>query len=161
MAVPLIRPAEPGDLLSMSDVIERQMRKHVLRHASKEAAQALLASASVESLQRNMADGYQYHVLAAGDAIYGVVGMKPPCHLYHLFVADLMQRQGWGRKLWNAARDGVCLQHSVPPVFTVNAALNAVPFYRVLGFDLTGEAQERHGVSYQPMRYVMLGARLK
>ena len=161
MAVPQIRLAEAGDLLAMSDVIERQLRKHVLRNASREAAQPMLASASVEGLQRHIADGYQYHVLAAGADVYGVVGMKPPCHLYHLFVADVMQRQGWGRKLWNAARDGVCLQHSVPPVFTVNATPNAVPFYRALGFDITGDAQEQQGVSYQPMRYVMLGARLK
>jgi GNAT superfamily N-acetyltransferase len=161
MAAPTIRPAETADLLSMSDVIERQLRKHVPRGMGREASQALLASASVEGLQRNIADGYQYHVLAAGDMLYGVVGMKPPCHLHHLFVADLMQRQGWGRKLWNAARDGVCLQHSVPPVFTVNAALNSVPFYRALGFDVTGEPQQQHGIPYQPMRYVMLGARLK
>lgn len=161
MASPQIRLAEPADALSMSDVIERQLRKHVLRGVGREGAQAVLNGATPQALQQNIAAGFQYHVLAAGSDVYGVVGMKPPCHLHHLFVADVMQRQGWGRKLWNMARDGVCLQHSVPPVFTVNASLNSVPFYRALGFDFTGDEQERDGLRVQPMRYVMLGARPK
>ena len=161
MASPVIRLAEPADLLPMSDLIERVLRKHVLKDCTREGGAALLKTVAPEVLAQNVADGYTYHVAATGDAIYGVVGMKPPCHLYHLFIADVMQRQGLGRKLWEAARDGVCLQHSVPPIFTVNATPNSVSFYARLGFDLAGDVIERNGVRAQPMRYVMLGARPK
>jgi GNAT superfamily N-acetyltransferase len=161
MAEAVIRLAEPGDLLAMSDLIERQLRKHVLRDCTREGAAGLVASVDPAVLQRNMDAGYVYHVAAAADMIYGVVGMQPPCHLFHLFVADVMQRQGLGRKLWHTARDSVCLQQSLPPVFTAHASLTAVPFYRRIGFDAVGEPQEQNGVRFQPMRYVMLGARMK
>jgi GNAT superfamily N-acetyltransferase len=161
MAEAIIRLAEPADLPAMTELIERQLRKHVLRDCTREGANALVASVEPAALQRNMDAGYTYHVAAAADMIYGVVGMKPPCHLHHLFVADVMQRQGLGRKLWQVARDSVCLQQSLPPVFTANSSLAAVPFYRHLGFDASGEPQEQNGVRFQPMRYVMLGARLK
>jgi GNAT superfamily N-acetyltransferase len=161
MAEAVIRLAEPGDLLAMSELLERQLRKHVLRDCTREGATALMASVDPAVLQRNIESGYVYHVAAAADMIYGIVGMKPPCHLYHLFVADVMQRQGLGRKLWHTARDSVCLQQSMPPIFTVHSSLAAVPFYQHLGFDLAGESQELNGVRFQPMRYAMLGARLK
>jgi GNAT superfamily N-acetyltransferase len=115
MASPVIRLAEPADLLSMSDLMERSLRRHVLKDCSREGSTTLLQSVSPEQLAENLAAGFTYHVAATSDAIYGVVGMKPPCDLHQLFVADVMQRQGLGRKLWHAARDGVCLQHSVPP----------------------------------------------
>lgn len=161
MAEAIIRLAEPADLPAMAELIERQLRKHVLRDCTREGANALVASAEPAILQRNIDAGYVYHVAAAADMIYGVVGMQPACHLHHLFVADVMQRQGLGRKLWQVARDSVCLQQSLPPVFTARASLAAVPFYQHLGFDPTGEPQELNGVRFQPMRYVMLGARLK
>lgn len=161
MAEAVIRLAESGDLLAMSDLIERQLRKHVLRDCTREGAAALVASADPVILQRNMNSGDVYHVAAAADMVYGVVGMKPTCHLNHLFVADVMQRQGLGRKLWQTARDSVCLLQSMPPVFTAHSSLAAVPFYRRIGFDVAGELQELNGVRFQPMRYVMLGARLK
>lgn len=159
MASPIIRLADSADLLSISELFERSLRKHVLKDCSREGGAQLLKSVAPEALAQNIAEGYTYHVAATSDAIYGAVGMKPPCHLYHLFVADVMHRSGLGRKLWHAARDGVCLQHSVPPIFTVNATLGSVPFYARLGFDIAGEAVDRAGVRSQSMRYVMLGAR--
>jgi GNAT superfamily N-acetyltransferase len=161
MASPVIRLAESADLLLMSDLMERLLRKHVLKDCSREGGKTLLQGVSPEQLAENLAAGFTYHVAATPDAIYGVAGMKPPCDLHHLFVADVMQRQGLGRKLWQAARDGVCLQHSVPPIFTVYATLNAVPFYARIGFDLAGDVVDRGGVRLQPLRYVMLGARPK
>ena len=161
MASPVIRLAEPADLLLMSDLMERSLRRHVLRDCSREGVVTLMQGISPEQLAQNLAAGFTYHVAATSDAIYGVAGMKPPCDLQHLFVADVMQRQGLGRKLWQAARDGVCLQHSVPPIFTVHATLNAAPFFARIGFDTAGDVAEKGGVRLQPMRYVMLGARPK
>lgn len=161
MATPVIRLAESADLLLISDLLERALRRHALKDCSREGGAALLQSVSPEALAQNLAAGFTYHVAATSDAIYGVVGMKPPCDLHHLAVADVMQRQSLGRKLWYAARDGVCLQHSVPPIFTVNATPNAAPFYARVGFDMAGDVTEKGGVRLQPMRYVMLGARTK
>lgn len=161
MASPVIRLAESTDLLLMSDLMERALRRHVLKDCSREGSATLQQSVAPETIALKLEEGYTYHVAATSDAIYGVVGMKPPCHLHQLFVAEVMQRQGLGRKLWHAARDGVCLQHSVPPIFTVYATLNSAPFFTRIGFDTAGEATEFGGVRLQPMRYVMLGARPK
>lgn len=158
MAIPKTRLAEPADIPAMSELLERQMRKYILRDCTREGQQQLLDSVMPAALQANLRAGFEYHVSATSAGLFGVVGMRLPSHIHHLFVADVMHRAGLGRHLWETARDAVCMQHSVPPVFTVNSSLYAVGFYRALGFEAVGEVDTRGGVRAQPMRYVMLGA---
>jgi hypothetical protein len=58
MARAVIRLAEPADLPAMAELIERQLRKHVLRGRTREGANGLMASVEPAALQRNMDAGY-------------------------------------------------------------------------------------------------------
>ncbi len=157
MAKPDIRAAEPADVLAMSDLLDRLIRKYVVKDCTPDGRRALLASVSPESLRTLMEEGYHYHVAATGADVFGVVAMRDAGHLHHLFVADALRGTGLGRRLWEAARDAICIHGTAPPIFTVNAFLYGVGFFRKLGFLETGPVEERNGIRLQPMRYVMLG----
>ncbi len=38
---------------------------------------------------------------------------------------------------------------------TVRASLNAVPFYKKCGFEVTADAQEKAGIRFQPMQKLL------
>jgi GNAT superfamily N-acetyltransferase len=157
MAKPEIRAAEPADALAMSELVEKLVRRYVLKDCTVEGRRTMLESVTPEALVQRMNEGYQYHVAASGRDVFGVVGMRDASHLYHLFVSDAVKGTGLGRRLWEAARDEICMHGTAPPIFTVNSSLYAVGFYRALGFLPSGPEEERGGVRFQPMRYVMLG----
>lgn len=152
-----IRSAEPADVLAMSDLLDRQVRKYIVKDCTPDGRRALLASISPESLKSLMDEGYHYHVAANGADVFGLSAMRDAGHLHHLFVADALRGTGLGRRLWEAARDAICIHGTAPPIFTVNSSLYAVGFYKALGFLPSGPEEERNGIRMQPMRYVMLG----
>jgi GNAT superfamily N-acetyltransferase len=157
VARPEIRSAEPGDALAMSELVEKLVRRYVLKDCTPEGRRVVLASVAPEALRDAMDRGYHYHVAVSGTDLFGVVGMRDASHLHHLFVADAARGTGLGRRLWEMARDEICMHGTAPPVFTVNSSLHAVGFYKALGFQPTGPEEERSGIRSQPMRYVMLG----
>jgi GNAT superfamily N-acetyltransferase len=158
VARPEIRSAEPGDALAMSELIEKLVRRYVLKDCTPDGRRHLLASVGPDALRDAIDRGYQYHVATSGTDLFGVVGMRDASHLHHLFVADAARGTGLGRRLWETARDEICMHGTAPPVFTVNSSLHAAGFYKALGFQPTGPEEERSGLRFQPMRYVMLGA---
>jgi GNAT superfamily N-acetyltransferase len=158
MARAEIRTAEPADAPAISELIEKLVRRYVLKDCTPDGRRALLASIAPDALQAALARGVQYHLAASGGDLFGVVAMRDASHLQHLFVVDSVRGTGLGRRLWETARDDVCMHGTAPPVFTVNSSLHAVGFFRALGFQPTGPDEERDGMRIQPMRYVMLGS---
>jgi GNAT superfamily N-acetyltransferase len=157
VARPDIRTAEPDDAFAMSELIDKLVRRYILKDCTPDGRRHLLASIAPEALRDAMSRGLQYHLAASGGDVFGVVAMRDASHLHHLFVADSVRGSGLGRRLWETARDEICMHGTAPPVFTVNSSLHAVGFYRALGFQPTGPEDERQGIRSQPMRYVMLG----
>jgi GNAT superfamily N-acetyltransferase len=157
MARPDIRTAEPTDALAMSDLLDRLLRRYVVKDCSPDGRRRLLASVAPDALTGLMAQGHHYHVAFTGSDLFGVVGMRGVNHVHHLFVADTLRGSGLGRRLWETARDEICMHGTAPPVFTVNSSLYAIGFYKALGFQPTGPEEERDGIRFQPMRYVILG----
>ena len=76
--------------------------------------------------------------------------IKPPTHLYHLFVRTDQQRTGIGTKLLKIV-DAWCVDSFGTPIATVNSSLNAVEAYRRFGFNTDGPIIEIDGVRHQPM----------
>lgn len=74
------------------------------------------------------------HLVARdGPALIGVVLVKDHWNLCSLFVDSAHQGQGVGRQLVEAAADR-CRGRSEKGALLLNAATNAIPFYRKLGF---------------------------
>ena len=57
----------------------------------------------IESTITRMTDGFPHWVAQEDGAIVGVAVVKPPSHIYHLFVRSGLQRTGIGRRLINEA----------------------------------------------------------
>lgn len=85
-----------------------------------------------------------------GNTLAGVVVVRDGTHLFHLFVAESFQGQGWARQLWQHALFHIATGPA--PDVTVNATLHARGFYERMGFAVTGPAVETRGVAYIPMR---------
>ena len=83
-----------------------------------------------------------------GDALVGVLCMRPPQHIGGFFVDAAYQRRGIGKKLFAAMRQDYARQE-----FTVNSSPYAVEIYRHLGFVPTDTEQCVDGLRFTPMRY--------
>ena len=110
----------------------------------------LLESMNVEATVTRLKEGYPHWLAFEEDVLIGLVSVKPPCHIYHLFVSSGRQRSGIGRLLLEEAFQFIS-QSSSGASITVNASLNAVEAYRRFGFTETSEVQDEGGVRFLPM----------
>ncbi len=93
----------------------------------------------------------RYWVALEDGAMVGVAAVKPPSHIYHLFVRSDRQRNGIGRRLMNEALRFISDRCGKATV-TVNSSLNAVHAYHRFGFRNAGnEVFDVSGVRFQPM----------
>jgi GNAT superfamily N-acetyltransferase len=67
-------------------------------------------------------------------------------HLLYLFVSENHHKKGLGRVLVEYG-----LREKEHKLYTVNASLYAVPFYKRLGFVASALVQHHHGMTYLPM----------
>ncbi len=87
------------------------------------------------------------------NTLVGVIATRECEHISFLFVAPEYQRKGVARALLQFVRqDAVAAEVEY---ITVNAAPNAVPIYERLGFVAVGPEEERCGIRYTPMRYLL------
>lgn len=118
---------------------------------SEAGLEHLIAGMSPENQAERLRNGFRFFIGYELDGIVGVAAVKPPSHLYYLFVRPDRQRQGIGRQLWYYAIESICETHG-DHVITVNSSLNAVAAYKRLGFSVNGPMQESNCVRFQPMR---------
>ncbi len=93
------------------------------------------------------------------DIFCGVVAVRNNSHLQHLYVVPKFQGRGIGKYLWETARDQAIAAGNNGE-FTVNASLNAVPFYSRMGFEATGDVSLTGGLRFQPMKLTDYGLKV-
>lgn len=82
------------------------------------------------------------------NTLAGILGTKNEgTHISLFFIRKEYQRKGWGRKLF-----GFAVQDHPVKEMTVNSSSYAVNFYRSLGFEPTGEKQQKNGIIFTPMK---------
>lgn len=125
--------------------------KHIAVDFDDQGRQRLLASLEPRAIGLSLAGGMRYHVAVEDGVVHGVIGMRDDSHVYHLFVAESLQRQGLATRLWQVARQA-CVAAGNTGAYTVNSSRQAIPFYCSLGFVETGPAECRGGIVATPMR---------
>ena len=148
----LIRSATVDDAVAISALVTASARAHIASSLSDGGLSHLLSEMTTENQANRIRNGYQYFVALESDTLVGVAAIRPPSHLYYLFVDTQYQRRGVGRQLWNHARDWIASSTNREQI-TVNSSLNAITVYERLGFVVAGPPEENHGVRYQPMRW--------
>jgi len=148
----VIRSATVEDAAAISALVTASVREHIASSLSEGGLSHLLSEMTAENEANRIRNGYQYFVALESDKLVGTAAIRPPCHLYYLFVDTQQQGRGIGRQLWNYARDWIASSINDGPI-TVNSSLNAIGVYECLGFVMAGPPVEDHGVRYQPMQW--------
>ena len=146
-----IRFAEKSEAEVISRFVSDLAVTHIGPTVSGQGLENLLRSMDAEATIARMTDGFPHWVALENSAIVGIAVVKPPSHIYHLFVRSDRQRTGIGRRLMNEALGFVSDRCGTATV-TVNSSLNAVDAYRRFGFRESGdEVVDGAGVRFQPM----------
>lgn len=145
-----IRNATIKDALNISRFVTDLSRRHIGPTLTDGAIEFLVASMDEPSTLTRILDGWPTFCALDKQDLCGVAVVKPPHHLYHLFVRSDLQRQGVGKSLFLWA-DKNTREQTGHGITTVNASLNAIAVYERLGFVVSGPVQDLHGVRYQPM----------
>jgi ribosomal protein S18 acetylase RimI-like enzyme len=146
----LIRPLQTSDIPAVAQLLRDLAEKSIVHEFSSDARDLFLAKNDESAIRNFVADGFRYHVAVLDGTLVGFVGVRSNCHLYHLFVAEALQRRGIGRRLWEIAATE-CRKEGNPGAFTVNSSNNAIPIYERFGFKRTAPTQNNNGVLFNPM----------
>jgi ribosomal protein S18 acetylase RimI-like enzyme len=146
-----IRRATPADAPAISRLAVPLVEKYVAYAFEPESAARLLDSMTAQALRACIEGGYRYHVAEDEQGLAGVVGTRDDRHLYHLFVADRVRRQGLATRLWRTALSA-CREAGNAGDITVNSSRYAEGFYRKMGFRRE-RARCRAGIVTIEMRF--------
>jgi GNAT superfamily N-acetyltransferase len=156
-----VRPATRADAEGISVLTTALAERHIVGDCSAEGSARLLAAMQPGPTRERLASGHRTWVAeidaAPGSAdLVGVACVRLPAHLYHLFVADHVQRRGVARVLLDAVVAGIADQPHGD--LTVNASRYALPAYRRLQFEPAGEERSTLGIPSIPMRRARSGS---
>ncbi|WP_415755735.1 GNAT family N-acetyltransferase [Pseudomonas leptonychotis] len=91
---------------------------------------------------------YHNYIFKTGGLVVGYICIKNGFHLYHLFVSAEFHKKGIAKNLWEHAIKSLSINNC-----TVRSSLYAVPVYSRLGFVISGHAESKEDIGYQPMVY--------
>jgi len=84
--------------------------------------------------------------------IIGVIATRDTSHIALMFVDKIHHRKGIARQMFHVVLDELKKNEDVTKI-TVNSSPYAVTAYKRLGFEKTGERQEKDGIVFVPMMY--------
>lgn len=109
-------------------------------------------SVSPQAIEGYIGDNrFNYLVAYSGQILYGVIAVRDTNHLYHLFVAPDVHRQGIATQLWERAKNDA-LNAGNTEGFFVRSSEYAVPVYERFGFRVAEAPAEKEGLVFVPMR---------
>ena len=145
-----IQIADQTEASEISRFVSELSATHIGPTLGTGGLEKLLASMDTDSTIQRMTEGYPHWIAVDGGEMIGVAVVKPPSHIYHLFVSSNRQRNGIGRLLLNEALQYIS-DTSNSPLITVNSSLNAADAYRRFGFAASEDPKDDGGVRYLPM----------
>lgn len=145
-----LREAEPSDSNRIATMVSTLASEHIAPSLGDGGIEVLLSSLGPEPTRKRILDNWFHLCAFKDDKLIGVVVVRPPSHLYHLFVVGDFQRQGIGGQLF-AAADAATIASTQSHISTVNSSLNAMAVYERFGFAVDGPVVETNGVRHQPM----------
>lgn len=145
-----IRDATTQDAQAIAALTSALVERRIAPDCTPEGRQHLREWTSTASHLERLQANHACCVAEMDGEVVGVAAIRPPRHLYLLFVDDTQQRHGLARRLWDTTRMKAFDVEGTGPV-TVNASRVSVEAYRHLGFVATGEERFEHGFPSTPM----------
>lgn len=97
---------------------------------------------------------YQLYVALDRDTIVGMITLRNAAHISLLFVDERYHRRGIGRALIRYVADYLLTEVGASRM-TVNASPYGMEFYHKLGFRDTRSTEEKDGITYTPMEFIL------
>jgi len=97
---------------------------------------------------------YQMFVALDRKQIVGMLTLRNTSHISLLFVDEKYHRRGIGRALIGYLQEYLLSETGISKI-TVNAATYGVAFYHKLGFRDLRPEEEKDGIKYTPMEFVL------
>ncbi|MBD5457521.1 MAG: GNAT family N-acetyltransferase [Lachnospiraceae bacterium] len=97
---------------------------------------------------------YQMFVALDRKQIIGMITLRNTSHISLLFVDEKYHRRGIGRALIEYLREYLLSEAGISKI-TVNAAPYGVAFYHKLGFRDLRPEEEKDGIKYTPMEFIL------
>ena len=97
---------------------------------------------------------YQMFVALDRKQIVGMLTLRNTSHISLLFVDEKYHRRGIGRALIGYLQEYLLSETGISKI-TVNAAPYGVAFYHKLGFRDLRPEEEKDGIKYTPMEFVL------
>jgi len=145
-----LRAAGVADASAMSALVEPLIARWLVPDGNQQATVTLQHIHQPDVIARNLDEGFCYWLAESmACELLGFIALKPPAHLYNLYVREGWHGQGVGYSLWQQLRQIVLTSGAVS--ITVNASESAVPVYRHWKFVETGPLQCLDGLRFQPM----------
>ena len=144
----IIRPIQESDVNDLSRLIERVAQSFLFPDFTEEGKQNFLNSVTGSGIIKNLNEGFEYWLAENDNQIIGIIALKNKTHLYNLFIDADFHGKGIARKLWDKAIHG-----SNVKTYTVFSSSYAVPIYEKLGFVISGDPVNDHGIYAIPMIY--------
>ncbi|MEZ6094745.1 MAG: GNAT family N-acetyltransferase [Pirellulaceae bacterium] len=139
-----------SDCQSASDLVSRCTSKNIAPTLNTGALELLLQSMTPAETRKRLDDGWPHLMAEQNGVLVGVGVLRPPSHLYHLYVDAQCQHRGLGTQLFEKLEQ-IAVSRCQSTIITVNASLNAVDFYCRLGFVSRGSVVNFNGIRFQPM----------
>lgn len=151
-----LRRATAADAAALAAIVQPLITPWLVPDGHVGATARMQREHSAAAIAAHVAEGWPYWLAARHDAdgeaeLLGYIALKPPAHLFNLYVRADWHGRGVGRALWQVLRQHV--QHAGSPAITVNASLRAQAVYQNWGFAPAGEPQCHVGLWFQPMRF--------
>ncbi len=85
----------------------------------------------------------------------GIIGMRSETHINLVFTRKEYHRKGIATAIFRYLLADIRQKNPAIQAVTLNASPYGKPFYIHLGFESLAEEQEKHGIRYTPMKYVI------
>jgi ribosomal protein S18 acetylase RimI-like enzyme len=146
LLMPVLRQALDSDVKDLSDLVCNSFVTFASADWSSAATEKLVADSSPEAMLTALKGSHFSKVALSNNQIVGMVLFSKPNVMKMLFVSPDMTRRGFGRLLWESARESV--EKSEPAVSTIelNSTTFAIPFYQSVGFVPVSTKFEIEGV---------------
>ena len=146
-----IKQYNPGDEKLVHALVKTVYDEFISHENSKEGNKLFYDWITTENIagrqqvQNNLWLAWERKKLA------GVIEIRDKQHITLLFVDKLYQGLGIATQLFQKAINESIRRYPETDKFFVHTSLCSVPFYKSLGFKITGKARNKNGIYYIPM----------
>ena len=148
MSKAVISEIDDNDLHEIFSLANKVVKEHVFPMLSEDGIKSIQASLKTEISDILNRELYQALKVKIDGKVVGYIACRNGDHITQLYVDSAYQGRGIGTILIDAV-----IKQATGPVLKVRASLNAVSFYKNVGFVPQGNETEINGIKFMPMEY--------